>query len=166
MSDLTPRQASARLKAWAQGSGPGSLQAAVVKAATEAGPVIAGTSIGQFMQNGAAGVRRSATDRGPLRIVSGTLARAMRSPDGRDGGINRVSAASTGRGLTVTLTKGVSLAVAKGGYNEGRSAKSGRDLSFLRPAAEASRSRIAARALAIVRGSFTAGVAGRSGVLT
>lgn len=162
MSDLTPAQASARLVSWTSGSGPGSLRAAVTRAATEAGPVIAGTSIGQFMQNGSRS-RRSASDRGPLRIVSGATARAMRSPDGRDGGINTVSATSTGRGLTVTLTKGVSLSVAKGGYNEGRRAKSGVSLSFLRPAAEASRSRIADRALAIVRGSFVAGVAGRAG---
>ena len=165
MADLSPDLFAARLRRWSMGAGPDSLRGALVASARQASDLVAGTSIGQFMRD-AKGERprRSVSDAGPIRIVRGTLARAVRAPDGREGGISSIKAQASGTSVAVTLEKGVDARVAPGAYNEGRRAKSGVSLSFLRPAAEASRSRIERRASAIVSRSFAAHVAGSLGV--
>lgn len=165
MADLTPRQAADRFRRFASGG----LAVAVRKAAAEAAPIVAGTSIGQFMQNSGGG-RRRADDRGPLRIVTGTLARAVRAPHGRDGSIREVTAEGSGSSLSITLTMGVSLAVVPYArvHEMGFSGSRLRDRAevniparpYLRPAAEASRSAIATRTANIIRRAFRAEVAG------
>ena len=162
MADLTPKQAADRFRRFAASG----LVRAVRQAAEEAAPVIAGTSIGQFMQN-ASWTRRPAGQGGPLGIVSGTLARAVRAPHGRDGSIREVTAEGgagtgpSGSSLSVTLTMGVSLAAVPYArvHELGRGSTPARP--YLYPAAEASRSRIATRAAAIIRRAFASEVAGQ-----
>lgn len=172
MSDYTPEQYAARLRAWSRGSGRASLTGALKQAAREGSDVIAGVSVGQFMRDAGAGAGpRSASDRGPLRIVQGTLARAVAAPDGQRGSIREITSTGTG----VTLTMGVDLSVVP----YARAQEKGADFSIIKtrrrvsiparpylfPAVLASRSRIATRARAIVTGSFIAHVGGNRGAL-
>jgi hypothetical protein len=147
MADVSPQIMARRLRAFASGTGEGSLSGTLEAVARSGAKVWASSSIGTFMRDAKGGGRRSPTDRGPIRILTGTLAKAVRGPHGRSGAIETV----TTSGRTVTLTKGVLLSVAKGGYNEGRTAKSGRDLSFLRPGLDASKDQIVSLARKRVR---------------
>ena len=174
MADLTPEQASARVRAWTRTGLVGALRGT----AEFASATVGGVSVGQFMRDGSgdagastpirftktgrarrAGAqrfpRRRRTDVGPVRILTGRLARAVRTAQhGRDGSVNEVSALGTGTSLGVRLTKGVNLAVVPEGRWEGETAASDRDLSYLAPAAQASRSVIRTRAGRDVRRSL------------
>lgn len=78
--------------------------------------------------------RRAKTDRGPLRILTGTHAAAVaQGMDGpsRRGGVARVST----EGARATLEKGMDLAVDGGGHNEVRPDRA--RFKTLEPAAEA-----------------------------
>ena len=142
--NLTPDQMASRVRQWATAELPDLLRGALRTAAT----IISATSVGRYMRDDKGGGARSPTDTGNIRILTGSLAAAAGSTDegpNRRGAINRISTQSLAGGLSATLEKGVSLAAAPGGYNEGRTAKSGRDLSFLEPAVDDSRGPIKRR---------------------
>ena len=165
MADYTPEQYAGRLASWRLGRGPGSLAGAMERAAMDGSATIGGISRGTFMRDDKGGGPRSATDTGALRILSGATAGAVSVAAGsglnRPGAINAVEIAVGATAVQVTLEKGVDATVAPGAYNEARTARSGRDLSFLRPAAEAARPIIRRRAEALARGSFLQHVGGR-----
>jgi len=125
---MTPEQFRARLARWAEGALPGLLQDMARDASVRIGARAVGTYMrdakgtgevsqatrlrftkdGRIRRGGRRythSVRRAASDTGPLRIVSGALARALR-PSGR-GAISRVST----EGLRAKLEKGVDLGV-------------------------------------------------------
>ncbi|MAQ95042.1 MAG: hypothetical protein CMM84_16125 [Rhodothermaceae bacterium] len=177
MADFTPEQFVGRLASWRLGRGPGSLSAAMERAAIDGSATIAGISRGQLMRNAKGEAkRRKASDKGPLRVVSGTLAGAVSVAAGkgfnRRGAINAVEIAVNATAVTVTLEKGVDLDVVPyarihelGGTIENAFGK-GIEVTiparpYLRPAAERARPIIRRRAEALARGSFLQHVGGR-----
>lgn len=103
MADRTPRQTAAAVARWAAGLPrvvEGELRAASAR--------IGGRAVGTYMRDAKGQGRRSKGDRGPLRIVRGTLAGAVGATGrgfNRPGAVNEV----TTTGDRVTLTKGVDL---------------------------------------------------------
>lgn len=94
---------------------------------------IASTAVTRFMRDaGGEPRRRSATDRGPLRIVTGRAARSLTGGGGSSDAIQETEMIGPAK---VRITKG---SRAPGiAYNEMRRAKSGASLATLRPALEA-----------------------------
>lgn len=179
MARMTPEEAARRLRNWHESYLPGALY----DIGQFAGPQIAARSVGTFMRDaGASGEvaqatrlrftkdgkirkggkrytrkdRRSASDSGPLRIVTGKLARAVRSPGPQNGGLNKVVLS----GLVLNIQKGVRGGVVPYGavHEYGFSGSRVRDGAtiniparpYLRPAAEDARPAIAERARLLV----------------
>lgn len=135
MAKMTPEEFAQRLDAAVR-----ALPKYFGKAARRIYDAIAQRSTSDYMRDadltypgrtGTEARRRRPDDTGPLRIVSSATLRATLNQPGA-GGIERTKIT----GLRTELAKGVSLREAPGGYNEDRVAVSGRDLSFLAPAAE------------------------------
>ena len=131
MSKMTPEQFAQRFTAAAR-----AIPKFFGRTARRVFDVVGQTATGRYMRDRGAAEpeRRSRTDTGSLRSVSGDTLRATLNQPGA-GGIERVRTT----GLRALLTKGLRTEQAPGGLNEGRTAVSGRDLSFLAPAADDAR---------------------------
>lgn len=104
MAEITPKQAAGALEAVAA-----ALPDALRDAAGHGALRIGGYAVDTFMRDAKGEGRRSPGDSGPLRIVSGRLARAVASTPDRPhpGGVNRI----TTDPASVLLEKGVDLGV-------------------------------------------------------
>jgi len=149
---VPPDVMAARLAAWVKDTLPGVLEQAARQADTRIGQ----RAISSFMRDAKGEARRKKTDRGPIRRLSGTLARATRGA-GSPGAIVRVEQVGASR---VRLTKGVDTKIAKGGFNEGKVARSGVSLSFLMPALTAETGWIKERTQRLATGSLRRAVKG------
>lgn len=108
MTRLTPQQAEARAR-----SIPGRFTVALRRELPAIRRRIASVAIGRYMRDAKGEGRRRAEDRGPLRIVSGDYAKAIRG--GEEGSIDRVT--ETGN-LRLKYEMGVSLREVPQGVNE------------------------------------------------
>ena len=160
MREMTPDQMRAAIDRWLA-SVPTLLERVARKAAVRIG----GRSVGQFMQDAKGGPRRRPKGlSGPLRILSGTLAKAAaQDKDGVVGAVNEVKR----EGWIVTLVKGVDLGVVPYARIHEKGGTAGRGASiparpYLFPAVKAEAPGIRLDAARTLTGSLRDAVGGMS----
>lgn len=152
MSTVPLPLARRRLARWA--SSPDGLQLAMRKTLEYANTRIGAAAIGQYMRDAKGEGRRLRADRGPLRILSGTHAKAVRGSSPAS-----VARIETRGSFGATLRKGVDLSLDPGGYNE-EGTRYAPARPTIVPAAQAESSRIRKRAEQLFKRSFVSAIRG------